>query len=183
MTSYASHGVSNHRQPDCVFGLTRKGNSSALPALWGGSTVFQWNPSQSDNNAASVSMSCRLHVTEPQISPFHYDDVIMTMLASQITSLTVVYSIVYSGVNQRKHQTSASLAFVWEIHRGPVNFPHKWPVTRKMFPFDDVIMSCLLYESHYRFPFIISALNPFITVQRVLIAYGNNPMVTLMIGV
>ena len=58
----------------------------------------------------------------------------MTMLASQITSLTVVYSIVYSGVNQRKHQSSASLAFVWEIHRGPVNLPHKWPVTRKMFP-------------------------------------------------
>ena len=71
---------------------------------------------------------------------YHYDDVIMTMLASQITSLTVVYSIVYSGVNQRKHQSSASLAFVREIHRGPMNFPHKWPVTRKMFPFDDVIM-------------------------------------------
>ena len=71
---------------------------------------------------------------------YHYDDVIMTMLASQITSLTVVYSNVYSGVNQRKHQSSASLAFVREIHRGPVNFPHKWPVTRKMFPFDDVIM-------------------------------------------
>ena len=74
------------------------------------------------------------------ITTYHYDDVIMTMLASQITSLTVVYSIVYSGVNQRKHQSSASLAFVREIHRGPVNFPHKWPVTRKMFPFDDVIM-------------------------------------------
>ena len=74
----------------------------------------------------------------------HYDDVIMTMLASQITSLTVVYSIVHSGVNQRKHQSSASLAFVREIHRGPVNFPHKWPVTRKMFPFDDVIMCVLL---------------------------------------
>ena len=68
----------------------------------------------------------------------------MTMLASQITSLTVVYSIVYSGVNQRKHQSSASLAFVREIHRGPVNFPHKWPVTRKMFPFDDVIMCCVV---------------------------------------
>ena len=73
-------------------------------------------------------------------SSIHYDDVIMTMLASQITSLTVVYSIVYTGVNQRKHQSSAWLAFVREIHRGPVNFPHKWPVTRKMFPFDDVIM-------------------------------------------
>ena len=67
----------------------------------------------------------------PSLPPHHYDDVIMTMLASQITSLTVVYSIVYSGVNQRKHQSSASLAFVREIHRGPVNFPHKWPVTRK----------------------------------------------------
>ena len=76
-----------------------------------------------------------------RMSSSHYDDVIMTMLASQITSLTVVYSIVYSGVNQRKHQSSASLAFVREIHRGPVNFAHKWPVTRKMFPFDDVIMS------------------------------------------
>ena len=40
----------------------------------------------------------------------------------------------------RKHESSASLAFVWGIHRGPVNFPHKWPVMRKMFPFDDVIM-------------------------------------------
>ena len=80
------------------------------------------------------------------VLPHHYDDVIMTMLASQITSLTVVYSIVYSGVNQRKHQSSASLAFVREIHRGPVNFPHKWPVTRKMFPFDDVIMLRVIVE-------------------------------------
>ena len=45
-----------------------------------------------------------------------------------------------SDADQRKHQSSASLAFVWGIHRGPVNSPHKWPVTRKMFPFDDVIM-------------------------------------------
>ena len=73
----------------------------------------------------------------------------MTMLASQITSLTVVYSIVYSGVNQRKHQSSASLAFVRAIHRGPVNFPHKWPVTRKMFPFDDVIMIAITTEHQW----------------------------------
>ena len=45
----------------------------------------------------------------------HYDDVIMTTVASQITSLTVGYSTVYS--DQRKHQSSASLAFVWGIHR------------------------------------------------------------------
>ena len=70
----------------------------------------------------------------------HYDDVIMGTIASQITSLTSVYSTVYSGADQSKHQSSASLAFVWGIHRGPVNSPHKWPVTRKMFPFDGVII-------------------------------------------
>ena len=74
----------------------------------------------------------------------HYDDVIMGTIASQITSLTSVYSTVYSGADQSKHQSSASLAFVWGIHRGPVNSPHKWPVTRKMFPFDDVIMQTLI---------------------------------------
>ena len=69
----------------------------------------------------------------------HYSDVTMGALASQITSLTIVYSIVYSDADQRKHQSSASLAFVRGIHRGP-NSPHKWPVTRNMFPFDYVIM-------------------------------------------
>ena len=64
----------------------------------------------------------------------------MGAIASQITSLTIVYSIVYSNADQRKHQSSASLAFVRGMHRRPVNSPHKWPVTRKMFPFDDVIM-------------------------------------------
>ena len=71
----------------------------------------------------------------------HYDDVIMGAIASQITSLAIVYSTVYSDADQRKHQNSASLAFVRGIHRGPENSPHKWAVTRKMFPFDDVIMS------------------------------------------
>ena len=70
----------------------------------------------------------------------HYSDVIMGAIASQITSLTIVYSTVYPGADQRNHQSSASLASVWGIHRWPVNSPHKWPVTRKMFPFDDVIM-------------------------------------------
>ena len=71
----------------------------------------------------------------------HYNDVIMGAIASQITSLTVVYSIVYSDADQRKHQSSAPLAFVRGFHRGPVNLPHKWRVMRKMFPIDDVIMS------------------------------------------
>ena len=52
------------------------------------------------------------------------------------------YSNVYYnwGADQRKHQSSASLAFVRGIHRSPVNSPYKGPVTRKMFPFDDIIM-------------------------------------------
>ena len=43
---------------------------------------------------------------------FHYNEVIMGAIASQITSLTIVYSTVYSDADQRKHQSSASLAFV-----------------------------------------------------------------------
>ena len=64
----------------------------------------------------------------------------MGKIASQITSLMIVYSTFYSDADQRKYRSSASLAFVRAIHRGPVNSPHTGPVTRKMFPFDDVIM-------------------------------------------
>ena len=78
-----------------------------------------------------------------QLRKRHYGDVMMGAIASQITSLTIVHSTVYSDADQRKHESSASLAFVWGIHRGPVNSPHKWPVTRKMFPFNDVIMICV----------------------------------------
>ena len=74
-------------------------------------------------------------------SSIHYNNVIMSVIASQITSLTIVYSRSYSGANQRKHQSSASLAFVRGIHRWPVNFPHKRTVKRKIFPLDDVIMN------------------------------------------
>ena len=74
------------------------------------------------------------------LSFFRYNDVIMNVMASLITSLTIFYPIVYPGEDQRKHQSSASLAFVRGIHQWPVNSPHKGPVTRKMFPFDDVVM-------------------------------------------
>ena len=67
----------------------------------------------------------------------------MSATVSQITSLTIVYSNVYSGADHRKHESSVSLAFVRGIHRWPVNSPHKGPVTRKKFPFDDVIMQHL----------------------------------------
>ena len=70
----------------------------------------------------------------------HYTDVVMDTIASKITSLMIVYSTVYSYADQRNYQSSTSLAFVRAIHRRPVNSSHKWPVTRKMFPFGDVIM-------------------------------------------
>ena len=154
----------------------------------------------------------------------HCDDVIMDTMASQITSLTIVYSNVYSGADQRKHQmimmiitikkptwithlqnicpdinktrtsnplnntlqwrhnehnvvfnhqpydcllnlysgtdqrkhqSSASLAFVRGIHRRPVNSPHKWPVTRKMVPFDDVIIGHHLTDDTFKCIFMI----------------------------
>ena len=80
------------------------------------------------------------------VKKFHYGDVIMGAIASQITSLTIVYSTIYSDADQRKHQSSASLAFVRGIPRGPVNSPHKEPVMRKMFPFDDVIMYSRIFS-------------------------------------
>ena len=111
-----------------------------LPSLWQKWTWLWINV---------LYAKCRLSACWP-----HYNDVIMSPIASQITSLTIVYSTVYSGVHQRKHQSSASLDFVRGIHRSPVNSPHKGPVTRKIFPFDDVIMIKFSYcssgMSHYR---------------------------------
>ena len=53
----------------------------------------------------------------------HYNDVITSAMASQSTCLTIVYWTIYSGTDQRRHQSSASLAFVRGIHRWPVKFP------------------------------------------------------------
>ena len=83
---------------------------------------------------------CRISELYSTILVLHYSDIIMNTNVFQITHLTIVYSNVYSGADHRKHQSSASLAFVWRIPRWPVNSPHKGPVTRKMFPFDDVNM-------------------------------------------
>ena len=87
-------------------------------------------------------------------SPRHYGDVIMDAIASQIICLTIVYSTVYSDTDERKHQSSASLAFV----RGPVNSPHKWPVARKMFPFDDVIMVYEIPQTRYNGTFVFTCI-------------------------
>ena len=76
----------------------------------------------------------------PEGNFMHYSDVIMSMMAFQITGVPIVCSTVCPGADQRKHESSASLAFVRGSHRWLVNSPHKGPVTWKMFPYDDVIM-------------------------------------------
>ena len=86
-------------------------------------------------------------VIHQDICNMYYLDVIMGAISSQITSLAIVYSAVNSGPGQRKHQSSASLAYVLWIHQWPVNSPHKWQVTQKMFPFNDVIKRRYISEN------------------------------------
>ena len=116
-----------------------------------GCGVYYFSKMGCDCGIAVLTLVLLLPLTDaiPSKAIYHYNDVIMTTIASQINSLTIVYSTVYSDADQSKHQSSASLAFVWGIHRGPVNSPHKWPVTRKMFPFDDVIMILHPHQNLY----------------------------------
>ena len=111
----------------------------------------------------------------------------MGTVASQISSLTIVYSTVYSDADKRKHQSSASLAFVRGIHRGPVNSPHKRPATRKMFPFDDIMKFNLnqntFFFQKYSFENIASKMLAFCLGSNVLkqtgvtIIYHVNPSI------
>ena len=71
----------------------------------------------------------------------NYNDVIMSAMASQSPASRLFTLPFIQGADQRKHQSSASLAFVRGIHRWPVNSPHKRPVKRKIFSFDDGIMA------------------------------------------
>ena len=72
------------------------------------------------------------------VSESHYSDVVMGSMASQITSLAIDYSSVYSKIKETSKLRVTGICA--GNSPGPVNSPHKWPVTQKMFPFDDVIM-------------------------------------------
>ena len=102
VTSRPHHGVRNPRHLDWSFNMSSKliqKKNIKVSNPWtfvGSSTVERWIP---------IGMLK------------HCGDVIMGAIASQITSLTIVYSTIYSDADQRKHQSSASLAFVWRIHR------------------------------------------------------------------
>ena len=111
-------------------------------AIWHNSAISQ--SSREMEKSASYSW---VHLLT--MITLHYNDVIMRAMASEITSLTVVCSTVYWGADQRKHPSSASLAFVRGFQRWPVNSAHKGSVTRKIFPFDDgTMLTWLLLGLH-----------------------------------
>ena len=85
-----------------------------------------------------------LYMTAKKVQSCHNSDVMMIAMESLITDVSIFCTTVWSGADQRKHQSSASQVFVGKIHRCPVNFPHKGPVMRKTFPVNDVIMPCIL---------------------------------------
>ena len=100
---------------------------------------------------------------------YHYDGIIMGTMEYEITSLKSVYSNVYSGADQSKHQSSATLAFVWWIQRGPGNSLRKWPVTQKMFPFDDVTMITIVFPyltlKYYKLDLLQSCVLQYVTYK------------------
>ena len=114
-----------------------------LPAIW----WSQWRASNADNYLAAARSRFPCFKFIPKGSALlisrvllHYNDAIMRAMTSQITGLTIVYSTFNSGTVQ----SSASLAFVWGIHRWPMNSPHKGPVTRKCFHL--MTSSCQTFE-------------------------------------
>ena len=108
-----------HRSASCITG-----------SLWGESTEKWWIgfameqltfPLLTNSRVAGKLIRHYAHVASLHC---HYSDVTMSAMASQITGIMIVYSTVCSGVDQRKHQSSASLAFVRGIHQCPVNSPN-----------------------------------------------------------
>ena len=97
------------------------------------------NLSNEKSTLAQATAWCP-QATSHHLNQYHYIDVIMTTMASQITSLTMVYSTVYSDANQKKISKLRITGLCVGNSPEPVNSPHKGPVTRKMFTFGDVIM-------------------------------------------
>ena len=133
-TTYNRQIISVRRLP-AIVGVLRSDVSMLSSLILLSSTLRQIDPDTAYVVCISVSLGF------PSLYALRWRQ---NGLDTQITSPTIVYSTVYSDTDQRKHQSSTSLAFVRGIHRGSVNSPHKWPVTRKMSPFDDVIMGILI---------------------------------------
>ena len=97
-------------------------------------------------------------ISQSDVPDKHDCDVIRCTMAPQITSLTIVYSTVYS---RRRSQKTSKLRVAGLCVRWPVNSPHKWRVTRKMFPFDNVIMGWVNAVSRTQWQFCCSAYGTF----------------------
>ena len=97
---------------------------------------FRWISSQRASNAKSFAVTWRHHVK----TSLHYNDAIMGTVASQIISLTIVYSTVYSDADQRKHQKLRVTGLCAGNSPGTGEFPGQIASNAEMFPFDDVIM-------------------------------------------
>ena len=107
-------------------------NSRKIEWLFNDNTSQNWVQLNPVETLLSITQYC---------TNFSYcSDVIMNTMASQITGVSIVCSIVCSDADQRKYQSSVPLDFVRGSHRWPMHSPNKGPVTRKIFPFDDVIM-------------------------------------------
>ena len=140
-TSHECYGVANHRKLEYLFKNLFEAAIKKSPTTVHSLILSTFAAPQVITKTTPTAPEITTKLASWQLSfTEHESDVTMGSIASQIISLTIVYSNVYSGADQRKHQSSASLAFVRGIHRRPVNSPHKRPVTRKMLPFDDVIM-------------------------------------------
>ena len=82
----------------------------------------------------------------------------------------------FGQIKENLKAPRASPAFVRGIHRSPVNSPHKLPITRKMFPFDDVIICKVPVTSiaaMYIFRYLINIALCFRCLDSY---YGNRPI-------
>ena len=93
-------------------------------------------------HAGWISLSCLYDISVGGITRTCWKHITVTSLWARWrlkSPASRLFTQPFIQADRRKHQRSASLAFVRWIHRSPVNSPHKWPVTRRMFPFYDVI--------------------------------------------
>ena len=120
--------VSNHQPHHCLLNryMLKTSKLRVTGLCVGNSPVTGEFPAQMASNAEIVSIWWR-----------HHGECCFRCAVPLSTVCVRVFVLEYFNI---KHQSSASLAFVWGIHRWSVNSTHNWPVTRKMFPFDDVIM-------------------------------------------
>ena len=113
------------------------------------STIKMWCNSNMFPSWLNTSIILSAYAQLLIFTVLHYGDVIMRAMAFQITDVSIIHPTVCWGADQRKHQSSASLAFVRGIHRWPVKSSHKGPVMWKVFPFNNVIMynwhKCMLH--------------------------------------